>query len=72
MKQMQAPSIRENQVAKAIWEDFLPRALEAGTFVPAPEPLVVGHGLEKIQEAVDVQMKGTSARKVVVNTLMVC
>ncbi len=66
MKQMQAPSIRGNHVAKAIWEDFLPRALEAGTFAPAPEPLVVGHGLEKIQEAVDVQMKGTSARKVVV------
>lgn len=66
MKQTQALSIMGNHVSKAIWEDFLPKALEVGTVVPAPEPLVVGHGLEKIQDAVDVQMKGTSAQKVVV------
>ncbi|KAJ9602796.1 hypothetical protein H2200_012576 [Cladophialophora chaetospira] len=66
MKQMFALSIRGNHVAEAVWGKFLPKALEAGTFVPAPEPFVAGHGLEKIQEAVDIQRKGTSAQKVVV------
>ena len=65
-KQVQALSIRENHVGKAVWEDFLPKALQAGSFVPAPEPLVAGHGLEKIQNAVDLQMQGTSAKKVIV------
>ncbi len=32
----------------------------------APEPFVVGHGLEYTQEAFDVQKKGVSAKKVVV------
>ncbi|KAF2973157.1 hypothetical protein GQX73_g452 [Xylaria multiplex] len=60
------PSIADNHVAKAIYEDFLPKALEAGTYVPAPEPLVSGKGLECIQGAMDLHSKGVSARKVVV------
>ncbi|KAL3459658.1 chaperonin 10-like protein [Aspergillus heterothallicus] len=59
-------TLKENEVGKAIYEDFLPKALAARSFVPAPEPLVVGTGLEKIQEAVDLCGKGVSARKVVV------
>ncbi|KAL3476662.1 zinc-binding oxidoreductase CipB [Aspergillus californicus] len=59
-------SLKDNDVGKAIYEDFLPEALKAKTFVPAPEPLVVGKGLGSLQEAVDLQAKGTSARKVVV------
>ncbi|KAI0160959.1 GroES-like protein [Hypoxylon sp. FL1284] len=55
-----------NVVATAVFRDFLPRALKAGQFVPAPPPLVVGQGLDKIQEAMDVQKKGVSAQKVVV------
>lgn len=31
-----------------------------------PDPLVVGTGLEKIQEAIDRQKAGVSAKKVVV------
>lgn len=54
------------EVGKAIYEDFLPKALEAGTFVPAPDPLVVGKGLERVQEAMDISKKGVSAKKVVV------
>jgi NAD(P)-dependent dehydrogenase (short-subunit alcohol dehydrogenase family) len=49
-----------------IWKDYLPQALAEGQFVPAPAPLVVGEGLEKIQEAMGVQMQGVSAQKVVV------
>ena len=60
-------TIKDNAVGKAVYEDFLPKSLEVGTFVPAPEPLVSGKGLESVQGAVDLQQKGVSARKVVVS-----
>lgn len=59
-------TLANNEVGKAIYEDFLPKALEEGTFVPAPEPIVVGKGLESIQDAFEYQRKGVSAQKVVV------
>lgn len=55
-----------DEVGGKVYNEFLGKALEEGTFVPAPEPLIVGHGLEKMQEAYDVQQKGVSAKKVVV------
>lgn len=55
-----------NEVGKAIYEDFLPQALRDGRFIAAPEPLVVGNGLEHVQEAMDLNKKGVSAKKVVV------
>lgn len=57
----------DNGVGKAIYEDFLAEALVQGTFVAAPEPQVVGKGLESIQKAFDLQRKGVSAKKVVVS-----
>jgi NADPH:quinone reductase-like Zn-dependent oxidoreductase len=56
----------DGPVAEAVYGSFLPAALEQGSFVPAPEPLVVGHGLDKIQEAFEVGRKGVSAKKLVV------
>lgn len=50
-----------------IYKEFLPQALAQGQFVPAPDPVVVGTGLDKIQEAMDIQMKGVSAQKIVVS-----
>jgi Zn-dependent alcohol dehydrogenase len=44
----------------------VPKALETGQLQVQPEPIVVGHGLEKIQEAMDLLKKGVSAKKVVV------
>ncbi|KAI9733835.1 MAG: hypothetical protein M1818_007102 [Claussenomyces sp. TS43310] len=67
MKSVFGTTIKDNQVGKAVYEDFLPKALKAGTFVPAPEPLVAGKGLESVQGAVDLLRKGVSARKVVVS-----
>ncbi|RDW76679.1 zinc-binding alcohol dehydrogenase family protein [Aspergillus mulundensis] len=55
-----------DSVVSHIYMDFLPEALARGQFVPAPPPLVVGKGLEKIQEALDVQRKGVSGKKLVV------
>ncbi|KAI0845065.1 GroES-like protein [Daldinia vernicosa] len=59
-------SLSGNFVGKAIYNDFLPAALKEGTYVPAPEPKIVGKGVEKIQEAVDLIKKGVSATKLVV------
>jgi NADPH:quinone reductase-like Zn-dependent oxidoreductase len=56
-----------NEVSRMVYEDFLPQALEEGSFVPAPKPLVVGKGLEDIQEALNLHMQGVSARKIVVS-----
>ncbi|PGH28174.1 hypothetical protein AJ80_00064 [Polytolypa hystricis UAMH7299] len=66
MKHIFAPAIKDNHVGKAIFEGFLPEALRARMFDPAPEPLIAGEGLESVQSAVDIQRKGTSAQKVVV------
>ncbi|KAL6236949.1 hypothetical protein BDW75DRAFT_229062 [Aspergillus navahoensis] len=55
-----------DSVVSQIYMDFLPQALERGQFVPAPPPLVVGKGLEKIQEALDIQRKGVSGKKLVI------
>lgn len=60
-------SVRDNEVGKTIYEDFLPKALAVGQFVAAPDPLVVGKGLEFMQDALEVQKKGVSAKKVVVS-----
>lgn len=59
-------SLIDNEVGKLIYGDFLPAALRDGRFVAAPEPLVVGRGLESVQMAFEVQRKGVSAKKVVV------
>lgn len=56
-----------NGIGKAIYADFLPGALAKGFFVPGPEPLVAGHGLEELQKAQDILKKGVSAKKVVVS-----
>jgi len=57
----------DNEVSRVIYEDLLPRALAEGRYVAAPDPFVVGKGLDSIQAGFDVQMKGVSARKVVVS-----
>lgn len=59
-------SIGFNDIGKAIWEDYLPKALEEGRYVAMPEVFVFGKGLESIQAACDYQAKGVSAKKVVV------
>lgn len=53
-------------VVARVYMEFLPHALEQRQFVPAPPPHVVGKGLDKIQEALDLQRKGVSAKKLVV------
>jgi len=59
-------SLKKNEVGTLIYRDFLPLALAEGRYQAAPKPLVVGHGLEFVQQAMDVQRAGVSAQKVVV------
>jgi hypothetical protein len=49
-----------------IYETFLPKALAEKRLVAVPEPIVVGHGFKHILEALDRQLEGVSARKLVV------
>ena len=72
MKSVQAKFIfgsdlMANEVGGVIYEDFLPAALAEGKYVAAPEPVIVGKGLEYIQEAFEVHKKGVSAKKVVIS-----
>jgi NADPH:quinone reductase-like Zn-dependent oxidoreductase len=62
-----AYSLIDNGVGKMIYEEYLPKALAQGSFVASPEAMVIGKGVEFIQEAFDVQRKGVSTAKVVVS-----
>lgn len=59
-------SLLNTQVGPMIYEEFLPAALAEGRFVAAPDPYVVGNGLAQIPAALDRQLEGVSARKLVV------
>ncbi|KAI0886809.1 zinc-binding oxidoreductase CipB [Annulohypoxylon maeteangense] len=61
-----APDVIAEDVGKMIYQDFLPKALASGKYLVKPEPQVVGKGLEFLQEAMDTNLKGVSAAKVVV------
>ncbi|KAK6218371.1 zinc-binding oxidoreductase [Colletotrichum tabaci] len=60
---IQAPN---QHIGEWIWGKFISEALANGSFKAKPDPLVTGHGLESIQEALDVQRNGVSAVKIVV------
>ncbi|KAH7133619.1 hypothetical protein EDB81DRAFT_903771 [Dactylonectria macrodidyma] len=45
---------------------FLEDALQKAQYVTAPEPMVIGNGLDKIQQGLDTIMGGVSGKKVVV------
>jgi hypothetical protein len=60
-------TLKDNEVSKLIYEDFLPHALADGRYVAAPEPYIVGTGLEYVQAGFDAQRKGLSARKAVIS-----
>ncbi len=60
-------SLMNNEVSRVLYEDFLPQALADGRYVAAPDPYVVGKGLEYVQTGFDAHRKGVSAKKVVVS-----
>ncbi|KAK3934430.1 enoyl-reductase [Diplogelasinospora grovesii] len=54
------------EISRRVFTEFLPTALELGLVTAAPEPRVVGHGLESVQKAFELQKQGVSAEKLVV------
>ena len=53
-------------ICEHVWKYWLPQALELGTLKPVPKPLVIGKGLDKVQEACERGRKGVSAAKLVI------
>lgn len=66
--QISAPSLVAGapEVVRAVWGEYVPAALRAGTLVPRPRELVVGKGLYFVQRGLDANRAGVSAVKVVV------
>ncbi|KIY44900.1 putative zinc binding dehydrogenase [Fistulina hepatica ATCC 64428] len=58
--------IHHKESVEGVWSRFVFEALKAGTLKAVPEPIVVGKGLEKVGEAVELCKNGISAGKVVV------
>ena len=54
----------EPEVAAKVWGEYVPAALEAAEFIPSPEPLVAGKGLQSVQKGLNRQREGVSAKKV--------
>ena len=59
-------SLKDNEVSRAVYGDYLPAALSTGSFQPAPAPRVVGSGLMALQGALQAQKQGVSGGKIVV------
>ncbi|EXL39676.1 hypothetical protein FOCG_17731 [Fusarium oxysporum f. sp. radicis-lycopersici 26381] len=53
-------------IADHIWHKFVPEALAEGRLRTKPDPVVVGKGLESIQEGLNKLHKGVSAQKLVI------
>lgn len=65
-KMIWGSTLKDNKAGAAIFIDFLPQALAQGSYLVAPEPLIIGKGLESIQDGFEIQKKGVSAKKVVI------
>ena len=65
-KNIYGTTLKSNEVSRAIYHDFLPAALAAGTYIATPEPRIIGSGLQHLQAALDIQRRGVSASKIVI------
>ena len=65
-KSVRAITIWFSEVAPALFAGYLQGALEKGTYLARPKPEVVGHGLEHVAGALNLQKAGVSAKKLVV------
>lgn len=59
-------SLADDELGPAIYEAFLPPALASGAFRPAPQPHVIGRGLDRIPDGLTTIRRGVSARKIVI------
>jgi NADPH:quinone reductase-like Zn-dependent oxidoreductase len=66
VKFLNGDDLESNEVGPAIYREFLPKALQDKTIVPAPKARVIGKGLDCVQQGMDLNKKGVSAEKIVV------
>ena len=66
LKTIYGTTLKSNEVSRAIYQDFLPAALAAGTYTANPPPRIIGDGLEHLQQALDIQRRGVSASKLII------
>ncbi len=59
-------TLKDNEVGPAIYADFLPQALANHRYQAAPEPAVLGTGLDQVHTALAAHIRGVSASKIVV------
>jgi NADPH:quinone reductase-like Zn-dependent oxidoreductase len=55
-----------DDIAVPVWRDYVTSALQSGKLKCLPQPLIVGRGLEHVQEALKKCEEGVSATKLVV------
>jgi len=55
-----------DHVGAKVWGDFVESGLQTGALRPKPEPKVLTGGLDVLQDALELQKKGVSAQKIVV------
>lgn len=60
-------NLKRSEACAVIFEQFLPKALEQGTYLCMPEAKIVGKGLGSVQLGLKEQKAGVSARKVVIS-----
>lgn len=65
-KNIYGSSIKNNEVSKAIYVDFLPAALKNRTYAAVPKAEIVGTGLDSIELAMNMQRRGVTSKKIVV------
>ncbi|KAL3417104.1 zinc-binding oxidoreductase [Phlyctema vagabunda] len=63
------PAFGRRDIGDAVWRNFIPQALAAGKFQAKPDPLLLVGGLEKVQEGINIQRNGVSAKKVVIEVV---
>ncbi|MFF2816716.1 zinc-binding alcohol dehydrogenase family protein [Kitasatospora cineracea] len=59
-------TLKDNEVGPAVYTGFLPAALATGAYRAAPDAAVVGHGLDRIPDALRELKRGVHAKKLVV------
>ncbi|KFA63389.1 hypothetical protein S40285_01828 [Stachybotrys chlorohalonatus IBT 40285] len=59
-------TIKDNHVGKLVFRDYLPAALVQNNYRCVPKARVSGHGLEALQEAINITKDGVFAEKIVV------
>ena len=65
-KTIYGTTLKSNEVSRAIYHDFLPAALAAGTYTATPKPRIIGSDLQHLQAALDIQRRGVSASKIII------